>query len=139
LSPQSKTDAAFTGRGLAFPTAINARGGVALVTGVANVERSMRLILGTAYGERPMRPEFGCAIHDMVFEPSTTDLVTRIQIEVEQSLVRWEPRIDVLGIEVTYAGDPSTLLIDIQYQLKGTYDPRNLLVPFYRIPSEEQP
>ena len=99
----------------------------------------MRLILGTAYGERPMRPEFGCAIHDMMFEPSTTDLVTRIQIEVEQSLVRWEPRIDVLGIEVMYDGDSSRLLIDVQYQLKGSYDPRNLLVPFYLIPSEEQP
>ena len=132
-------DAAFTGRGFAFPWRINARGGFQLVSGTANVERSMRLILGTAYGERPMRPEFGCAIHDMVFEPSTTDLLTRIQIEVEQSLVRWEPRIDVLGVDVTYDGEPTHLIINVRYQLKGTYDPRNLLVPFYVIPSEEQP
>lgn len=134
-----RTDSAFTGRGIAFPFAINARGGIALVTGTANVERAMRLILGTAYGERPMRPEFGCAIHDMVFEPSTPDLITRIQIEVEQSLLRWEPRIDINGVEVSYDGDPSRLLIDVKYQLKGSYDPRNLLVPFYLIPTEEQP
>ena len=135
----SRVDSAFTGRGFAFPFGINARGGFALVSGKSNVERAMRLILGTAYGERPMRPEFGCAIHDMLFEPSTPDLVTRIQIEVEQSLVRWEPRIDVLGVQVFYDGDPSRLLIDVSYKLKGSYDPRNLLVPFYLIPSEEQP
>ncbi len=134
----TRVDSAFTGRGFAYPFSINARGGMAMVQGTANVEQAIRLILGTAYGERPMRPEFGCAIHDMVFEPSTPDLVTRIQIEVEQSLVRWEPRIDVLGVQVMYDGDPSRLLIDIQYQLKGSYDPRNLLVPFYLIPSEEQ-
>ena len=26
------------------------------------------MILGTAPGERPMRPEFGCGIHDYIFE-----------------------------------------------------------------------
>lgn len=133
------TDSAFTGRGIAYPLGVNARGGVRMVSGIENVERAMRLILGTAYGERPMRPDFGCAIHDMLFEPSTTDLATRITIEVEDSLLRWEPRIDVLGVEVAYDGDPSRILITINYQLKGTYDPRNLLVPFYLIPAEEQP
>ena len=97
----------------------------------------MRLILGTAYGERPMRPEFGCAIHDMVFEPSTTDLVTRIQIEVEQSLVRWEPRIEVT--DVGAAPDPTqphVLVISIGYRLKATNDRCNLVFPFYSIPEE---
>jgi phage baseplate assembly protein W len=133
------TDAAFTGRGIAYPMGVNARGGVRLVTGHENVERAMRLILGTAYGERPMRPDFGCAIHDMVFEPSTTDLATRMAIEVSDSLERWEPRIDVLGVDIQYDGDPSRILIIVNYQLKGMYDPRNLLVPFYLIPTEEQP
>lgn len=133
------TDAAFTGRGLGYPFAVNAQGGLRLVTGTENVERAMRLVLGTAYGERPMRPEFGCAIHDMVFEPSTVDLRTRIQIEVENSLARWEPRVIVLGVQVEFdGGDPTRVLITVNYQLKGTYDPRNLLVPFYLIPSEEQ-
>lgn len=132
------SDDAFTGRGFAYPMGITPQGGLQMVTGTDNVERSMRLILGTAYGERPMRPEFGCAIHDMVFEPSTIDLITRIQLEVENSLNRWEPRIDLLAVNVAYAQDPSIILIDVRYQLKGSYDPRNLLVPFYRIPTEEQ-
>jgi hypothetical protein len=110
-----------------------------MVTGFDNVERSMRLILGTAYGERPMRPEFGCAIHDMLFEPGTLDLLSRIQVEVHDSLTRWETRIDVIDVKAEFDNDPSRVLINVTYQLKGTYDPRNLLVPFYVIPTEVEP
>ena len=135
----SNVDSAFTGRGLAYPLGVNSQGGVRLVTGVENVERAMRLILGTAYGERPMRPEVGCSIHDMLFEPSTMDLLTRVQIEVHDSLLRWEPRIDILEVRAVFDGDTTRVLITITYRLKGTYDPRNLLVPFYVIPAEEAP
>ncbi len=135
----SNVDGAFTGHGFAFPLGVNPQGGIQLVQGYENVERAMRLILGTAYGERPMRPEFGCAIHDMLFEPSTMDLLTRVQIQVYDSLIRWEPRIDVLDVEAGFDGDPSRIIITITYRLKGSYDPRNLLVPFYVIPTEEAP
>ena len=115
----SNVDSAFTGRGLAYPLGVNSQGGVRLVTGVENVERSMRLILGTAYGERPMRPEFGCSIHDMLFEPSTMDLLTRVQIEVHDSLLRWEPRIDVIEVQAT----PTTtgkVSVNVRYRVKST-------------------
>lgn len=115
------------------------QGGLRLVSGYVNVERAMRLILGTAYGERPMRPEFGCGIHDMLFEPGTAELLSRIQIEVRDSLLRWEPRIDVIDVIASYDSDPSKVWINVRYQLKGAYDPRNLLVPFYVIPTEVEP
>lgn len=127
----------FTGYGFAFPFAIDSQGGIQMVTGEENIERAIRLILGTAYGERPMRPEFGCAIHDLMFEPSSLDLLTRIQYDVEQSLTRWEPRIDVIAVQALFERDLTTILINIEYVIKGSYDPRNLLVPFYRIPTEE--
>ncbi|MBM3670003.1 MAG: GPW/gp25 family protein [Actinobacteria bacterium] len=132
-------DAAFTGSGFAYPWGVSPQGGMRMVTGYENVERSMRLILGTAYGERPMRPEFGCAIHDMLFEPGTLDLLSRIQVEVTDSLTRWETRAEILDVKAVFDDDPSRVLITITYQLKGTYDPRNLLVPFYVIPTEVEP
>jgi len=130
---------AFVGTGFGYPLAVNPQGGMRMVTGAENVERAMRLILGTAYGERPMRPEFGCGIHDMLFEPATLDLLSRIQVEVEDSLSRWEPRVDIMGIVAQFDVDPSRILISVSYQIKGTYDQRNLLVPFYVIPTVEQP
>ena len=128
----------FIGHGWAFPLRTDATGGIALVARTRELEESIRLILGTAYGERPMRPEFGCAIHDYVFAPVDATTAGRLAAEVRLSLERWEPRIDVLDVGVSPAADdPATLYIDVRYTVRGSYDPRNLVFPFYVIPAEE--
>jgi len=127
----------FIGAGWSFPLRIEATGRIALVSKEREIEEAIRLILGTSYGERPMRPEFGCGIHDFVFSPADATTAGHLAFEVQQSLERWEPRIDVLGIEVMAdAGDGSTLYIDITYAIRGSNDPRNLVFPFYVIPAE---
>jgi phage baseplate assembly protein W len=129
----------FIGRGLAFPLRIDPSGGIALVEHDREIQEAIRLILATAEGERPMRPEFGCRIHDHVFASPDADTRGVIAYEVEQSLVRWEPRIRVREVLVTPdPGEPSTLFIDISYSIRGTNDPRNLVFPFYTIPDERQ-
>jgi uncharacterized protein len=43
-------------------------------------------------------------------------------------------------VEVTRDdADSSLLYIDVRYRPKATNDPRNLVFPFYTIPSEESP
>ena len=64
-----------------------------MVTGAANIERSIALIVGTAYGERPIWPDFGCGIHDLVFNSASPELRTRIQLLVTSSLERWKTRL----------------------------------------------
>lgn len=128
----------FTGYGFDFPMGVNTQGGMRMVTGSPNVDRSIRLIIGTAYGERPMRPEFGCGIHDMVFEPVSVSLASRMKLAIEQSLARWETRADIIDVSISFDPDePELVNILVTYSLKGTYEPRNLLVPFYRIPQED--
>lgn len=127
----------FVGKGWAFPVRTSTSGGIALVGREQEVEEAIRLIIGTAYGERPMRPEFGCAIHDFVFPAVTGSTAGRIAYEVRRSIERWEPRVIVEDIEVTTDPDEaSTVYIDVQYSIRGTNDPRNLVFPFYVIPSE---
>ena len=127
----------FIGAGWAFPVRTDPTGSIALVHGEREVAESIRLILATAPGERPMRPEFGCAIHDFVFASVTGSTAGRIAYEVQRSLERWEPRMNVEGIDVTV--DPeesSTIFVDVRYVIRGTNDPRNLVFPFYVIPAE---
>lgn len=125
----------FVGRGIAFPMSVNHQGGIGLVGGAENIERSIRLIIGTAYGERPMRPEFGCGIHSLVFETATPSIASQAQVHVVASLARWETRADILDVTVSFENE-TRMLIAVTYRIKGTYDPRNLLVPFYLIPAE---
>jgi uncharacterized protein len=128
---------AFIGAGWSYPVRIEASGDIALASGDEELSEAIRLIIGTAHGERPMRPEFGCAIHDFVFAGADHNVAGQIAYEVRQSLLRWEPRVDVCEVEVTVDDlDQSTLYIDIAYKRKGTNDPRNLVFPFYVIPEE---
>ena len=127
----------FIGAGWAFPLRTDAAGGIALVTREREIEESIRLILGTAYGERPMRPEFGCGIHDEVFAHADAATFGRISRDVHRSLRRWEPRIEVKGVDVSPdPEDAATLYIDICYTVRSTNDRRNLVFPFYVIPEE---
>jgi phage baseplate assembly protein W len=124
----------FVGAGWAFPLATDATGGIALVAHEGEIEQAIRLILGTACGERPMRPEFGCHIHDHVFGPATSATSGQIAYDVRQALERWEPRVEIHDVDVSFdAVESGTLYVDISYQIRGINDPRNLVFPFYVI------
>ena len=128
----------FIGSGWAFPLRTSATGSIALVSHDRELEESIRLILGTAFGERPMRPDYGCAIHDFVFSSINPDTMSRIGVAVRESLIRWEPRIQVKDVVVTVdPKDQTVVYIDVRYSVGDTNDPRNLVFPFYTIPPEE--
>ncbi|WP_368861910.1 GPW/gp25 family protein [Frankia gtarii] len=127
----------FLGVGWRWPVAVDATGSFAMTDGVAELEQAMYLILSTTPGERPMRPEFGCPLADYVFAPADSTTAGLISYEVVRALGRWEPRIDVIDVEVIPDAVESTLWIDIAYRVRGDYDRRNLVVPFYVIPDDE--
>jgi phage baseplate assembly protein W len=126
------------GTGLAFPLGVDRRGGLALARDEDDVEQAISIILSTAPGERPMRPEFGCGVHDYVFDVVDAGTLGRMEEQIRTALARWEPRIDVLGIDFehdTSADGP--LAVTIQYRTRATNDVRNLVYPFYVVPAEE--
>lgn len=128
----------FVGHGLGFPLRTDPTGGIALVSDHVEIQEAIRLVLATGYGERPMRPDFGCGIHDYVFAPVDATTAGRLAYEVRLSLERWEPRIDVVDVDISYDDvEPTTLYIDIRYTIRDENDPRNLVFPFYVIPGED--
>ncbi len=127
------------GSGWSFPLRLDVSGGVVLSDGERKLDESIRLILSTAIGERPMRPEFGCAIHDYVFAAAETTTMAEIGMVVREALGRWEPRVRVVDVDVAPDNDePSILWIDVRYATCDTNSPRNLVFPFYTIPSREE-
>jgi len=126
------------GAGIAFPLRVDARGGLALSRSSDDVDEAIRLIVGTAQGERPMRPEFGCAVHDFVFDSIDAEMVGRVETAVHQALARWEPRIEVVGLDfdLDEVGQ-GKLGITITYEVLATSRLYNLVYPFYVIPAEE--
>ena len=97
-----------------------------------SIRQSIWMILGTARGERLMRPDFGCGIHDMVFATNSAGTIGQITSDVQQALIEWEPRIDVLDVTVIPdVTQPNRLLIEVSYQVRNTTNQFNLVYPFY--------
>jgi uncharacterized protein len=126
------------GSGLAFPLQVDRRGGIALARDEQDIDQAIQLILGTAPGERPMRPEFGCGVHDFVFDTIDAGTVGRMEEAIRSALSRWEPRIEVRSVKFDLSHAVEGLLtIDIGFTVRATNTDRNLVYPFYVIPAEE--
>jgi uncharacterized protein len=126
------------GSGLAFPLGVDRRGSVALAHGENDIEQAMGVILSTAPGERPMRPEFGCEVHDLIFDTIDAAMIGKMDTAIRNALDRWEPRIVVTGIDFDLADkNEGQLAVTIEYIVRATNHQRNLVYPFYVIPAEE--
>lgn len=122
----------FLGVGLNFPVVLDDHHQIQMTGHEESIRQSIWMILSTSRGERIMRPDFGCAIHDMVFGVNNAGTAGEVAAAVEDALVEWEPRIDVLSVNAF--PDPQqahALLIEISYQIRSTNSRFNLVYPFY--------
>lgn len=121
----------FLGVGWGFPLTLDELGFFNHAEYEESVRQSIWIILGTAKGERVMRPDFGCGIYDLVFEINSASTAGRVTQAIRQALLLFEPRIDVLDIQVQAAEGGEVLLISIDYEVRATNNAFNLVYPFY--------
>lgn len=124
-------DGSFLGSGFPFPLKLD-RGQVRPCAGEDKIRQSIYVILMTRQGERPLRPEFGSRIWDYVFELTSETYVNLLRAEIVQAVCRWEHRVE----DVTASVDTSLLaegkiMISVDYVVRGTNHPDNLVFPFY--------
>ena len=137
-SESNNSNQDFLGQGVAFPLQITPHGGFAMAGGDMDIEQSIRIILGTAPGERVMRPEFGCRVHELIFEPLNAATQELIREYVEDALGRWEPRIEVREVIVNLAStQDGAAIVEIKFDLKAPHTERSIVHPFYLTPEEE--
>ena len=111
---------------------LDADGRIAINSLEDHVRQSILLILQTAKGERVMRPDFGAGLQTLVFSPVNAATAALVQHEVRDALVRFEPRIDILSVEVTSdQEEQNVLMINLQYRVRKTDTMFNLVYPFF--------
>ena len=130
--PATDPSRAFLGVGWAFAPCVQQDGRIALVQYEDDIRQSIHIILGTDRGERVMRPDFGAGLSQFVFEPLDATTMHLVKTRVEESLIAWEPRIDVLSVNVSPDGSiANKLLIDLNYRVRATNSQFNLVYPFF--------
>jgi hypothetical protein len=123
---------AFLGVGWAFPPCADADGSTAMAQYEKDVYQAIWIILSTDWGERVMRPTFGAGLRSFVFGPLNQTTLQQVQTRVQESLIQWEPRINVEQVSVTI--DPNNqgvLLIAVTYFVRVTNTLQNLVYPFF--------
>ena len=123
---------AFLGVGWSFPPCMAADGATEIAEYEQDVDQAIRIIIGTDWGERIMRPDFGAGLRSFVFGPLNQTTIQRIQTRVQESLIKWEPRIDVESVVASVNSSArSKLVIAVTYRVRSTNTRNNLVYDFY--------
>lgn len=85
----------------------------------AAVKQSIRNIILTRKGEKPFDPNFGSNVSNFLFEQF--DSVTRLALvaAVENSIQNYEPRVELLSVEVNSYDERNAINIILEYRIKS--------------------
>lgn len=123
----------FLGKGFKFPIqADEITGRIKISSYEEDIKEAVYLILMTRKGERTMKPEFGCKIHEFYFGTMDYTTLSMMERDVKNALSLWEPRIVNLKVKAEPDREKDgCVLIRIDYVVRSTNNPYNLVFPFY--------
>lgn len=126
-------EAPFLGRGWSFPPAFSsAAGSVRMVAGLEDIRQSLFILFSTAQGERLMHPTYGCDLWRFAFRERNAAVIEEIRDMVATAIVRWEPRIDLIAVEVEADRDePAMIRIVVDFAVRRTNSRTNLVFPYH--------
>lgn len=123
----------FLGRGFAFPPRIDsATGQFVMAESEEDIRQSIYIILMTRMKERAMLPDFGCNLHEYIFEVPDSEFEIEIGNEIIEALTKYEPRIINVEVRVdTKNLTDGMIYLNIDYTVRATNNPNNLVFPYY--------
>ncbi|MFD1157201.1 GPW/gp25 family protein [Roseovarius aestuarii] len=126
-------DPGFLGRGWRFPVEFDGNTGSArLVQAVDDINESLRILFETRPGERVMHPNYGCRIHDLVFEPMNTTTARAIENAISRAILYFEPRIILRKVKVRFEDwAQGRMKVHLEYEIEQTNSRHNIVFPFY--------
>ncbi len=131
MADQSESN--FLGTGWSFPPSFNIqKQSVEMVSEIQDIKQSLHILLSTVIGERVMQPKYGCNVDELIFESMNTTMKTLIVDKIKTAILYFEPRIDAKRIEIVPQNElEGELLVEIDFEIRGTNSRFNFVYPFY--------
>ena len=125
-------DESYLGTGWAFPPTFMDEFGVVMASAEDDIRQSLEILFLTKPEERIFNFEYGCPIHQWVFEKMDLSVETLIADAINRAILYFEPRIDVEKIDAR-VNDPleGILWINVEYRIRQTNSRSNIVFPFY--------
>ncbi len=123
----------FLGTGWTFPPTFDRNHAtVCMSSDETNIKQCLWVLFSTTIGERIMLATYGSNLKMKVFDSLTTTLANDIRSSILKAILNWEPRIDVLSIDVTQQSPLNgSLSISLDFMVRQTNSRSNLVYPFY--------
>ena len=104
-------------RGLSYPFRIES-GAIASTTNLHDIVRAQVVdTLTTNYGERVFHPDYGANCQGQVFNPSEEIERSDFGAQIQQKLIAWCPRAQILGVDVSAdILSPNIVYVSVSYQ-----------------------
>ena len=83
------------------------------------IARSIRNIVFTQPGEKFFQPDFGSKVSESLFEIVDTASAISIRDEIENSITRFEPRVNVIEVKVIPNFEANEMNATIVYEIVG--------------------
>ena len=87
------------------------------------IKQAIVNLLLTNKGERPFNYDYGSDIRSYLFEPLDFGTAQQIQSNIEYSISNWEPRIDILELNVIPNFDDNGFDVELTYVIIGSDNP----------------
>lgn len=130
---EKKQEKSFLGVGWGFPPTFDKeRGDVEMISKEEDIKQSIHIYFNTKLGERMMRQDFGCIIHEHLFDRLDRSILDVLTFELKQNIGSIEPRIQVNDIQIQpISPEEGHIEINILYTIISTNVRDNIVFPFY--------
>ena len=98
------------------------------------IARAVRNIVSTTPGEKLFSPDFGSSVSEILFENVDDITAVSIRDEIRSSLSNYEPRVELIDVEVDPNFDENQFDVKITYKIVGIDIPPSQL-EFALLPS----
>lgn len=87
------------------------------------IRKSLRNLVMTSHYERLFHPEIGSNIRQLLFEPMTPLTSNYLETEIYNTITNYEPRVDLVSIDIDAQYDYNAYNISITYYEKNSTQP----------------
>lgn len=102
-------------------------------TNVEAVKESIKNLILTDQGERLFQPTLGTKVRALLFDNLTPDLIISIRELVKDTITNYEPRAELIDVDVTAAIDSNDVKITIIFTVINIEEPIALAVTLTRV------
>ena len=91
-----------------------------------SIKNALKNLILTSNYERPFHSEIGSPIKRLLFEPATPMLQVMMERAITDTVNNFEPRVELLNVEVVVSEDDYTVYVSIEVRIINTSQPLTL-------------